>query len=206
LPPLIGKRIPYAELVDVAERLGSDIAFFLHGGTALGLGRGAELYPLPDLPPSPLVIVASGIHVSTAEAYRALNRTLTIDSSSPILREFQTIAWALDGSRLDQLPLTNDFEEAVFGTHPALAGYIRKLRRLGARPALMTGSGSALFGVFASAAKATAAAAAFPDGTAQVARFVSRNRYRTAWMRALGPAGVASHFSAPVTSGSMGLS
>lgn len=195
LPALIGKPIPYPELTELASRLGSDVPFFLHGGTAIGVGRGTELYPLADLPPSTIVIVTSGVHVSTAEAYGGLNRTLTIDSSSPILREFQTIAWELDGSRLDQLPLINHFEDAVFGVHPELRGYVRKLRRLGARPALMTGSGSALFGVFGDSAKAKAAADAFPAGMAQVCRFVSRKQYRRAWVRAMGPAASWSLFA-----------
>jgi 4-diphosphocytidyl-2-C-methyl-D-erythritol kinase len=194
LPALIGKKVPYPDLVRLAESLGSDVPFFLHGGTALGLGRGTELYPLPDQPPTPVVVLASGVHVSTPEAYRALNRTLTFDPSSPILREFQTIAWNLDGSRLNQLPLTNDFERAVFNIHPELAGFVRKLRRLGAKPALMTGSGSALFGVFPTVADAKQAAATFPKGMAKVARFVSQKRYRQAWMRALGPAAAASQF------------
>lgn len=188
LPALIGKPIPYSELVQMAEKLGSDVPFFLHGGTVLGLGRGGELYPLPDLPAKPVVIVASGVHVSTAEAYRSFNRTLTIEPWSPILREFQTIVWGLDGSRLDQLPLTNDFEGAVFGVHPELAGHVRKLRRLGAKPARMTGSGSALFGVFEDAATAKQAAGKFAPGVAKVARFVTGQQYRRAWRRALGPA------------------
>ena len=49
---MAGKPIHLADLVRLAESLGSDVPFFLHGGTALGLGRGTEVYPLPDLPPS----------------------------------------------------------------------------------------------------------------------------------------------------------
>jgi 4-diphosphocytidyl-2-C-methyl-D-erythritol kinase len=202
LPALIGKRIPYPELVRLAETLGSDVAFFLHGGTALGFGRGTELYPLPDQPSRPAVIVTSSVHVSTPEAYRNLNRSLTLPPQSPILREFQTIAWdlardltrALDGSGLDQLPLKNDFEDAVFAVHPQLAGFVRKLRRLGAKPALMTGSGSALFGIFPAMDRAQAAVAKFPPGTAQAVRFISRRLYRAAWRRALGPAAQVSCF------------
>ncbi len=188
LPALMGKRIAYPELVAVAEALGSDVAFFLHGGTALGMGRGTELYPLPDLPPMPVVVLATGIHVSTAEAYGGLHRTLTIEPWSPILREFQTIAWDLDGLRLDRLPLTNDFEGAVFEAHPQLAGYVRRLRRLGAKPAMMTGSGSAVFGVFEQTVEAKNAVNAFGSGVATLARFVPRKQYRRAWMKALGPA------------------
>lgn len=204
LPALAGKPLPYPEQVRLAETLGSDVAFFLHGGTAIGVGRGTELYPLPDESAQSLVVVATGIHVSTAEAYQALKRqvtdALTLDSKLPILREFQTIAWSLDGSRpnsskLDQLPLKNDFEAAIFRKHPELAVAAKKLRRFGARPALMTGSGSAVFGVFGTMAQARAAAAKFPEGTAYSVRFVSRRQYRRSWRRALGPAAAASCFA-----------
>ena len=135
LPALARKPIPFAQLSALAESLGSDVNFFLHGGTALGLGRGTELYPLPDLPQHHAVVVSTGIHVSTAEAYKALGRSvtnaLTSDAESPILREFQAIAWKLESAGLEQLPLKNDFEPAVFKTHPELAAVVRKLRRLG---------------------------------------------------------------------------
>ena len=198
LPALAGKHIPQADLVRLGESLGSDVPFFLYGGTALGLGRGAELYPLPDQPSRAALIVTTGIHVSTPEAYRKLNRAthaptrihdsnpLTSSPQSLILGEFQTVAWALDGSGFNQIPLKNDFEQAVFGAHPELAALARKLRRLGARPALMTGSGSALFGVFPTMAETQAAVERFPAGTAHPVRFVSRRQYRNIWSRSLG--------------------
>ena len=190
LPKLAGKHISRAELFRLAESLGSDVPFFLCGGTALGVGRGTEIYPLPDLPAASALIVASGIHVSTREAYAALGRNvpdpLTSAPESPILREFQTIAWTLDGSSLDRLPLTNDFEKAVFQMHATLPSLARKLRRLGARPARMTGSGSALFGVFPSFGASQAAASEFRSGTAFPVRFVPRRQYNSAWRRALG--------------------
>ena len=191
LPALTGKHIAKAALFRLAESLGSDVPFFLHGGAALGLGRGTELYPLPDLPALPVLIVASGIHVSTREAYGALARKvtdpLTSVSESPILREFQTIAWTLDGSSLNQLPLHNDFEQAVFKMHPELRALARKLSRLGARPVRMTGSGSAVFGVFETAREAEAAALRFRAGTAFPVRFVRRRQYQGSWRRALSP-------------------
>jgi 4-diphosphocytidyl-2-C-methyl-D-erythritol kinase len=198
LPALAGKVIPAAERVRLAESLGSDVPFFLLGGTALGLGRGTELYPLPDQPSRPAVVVSTGVHVSTAEAYRALGRnvtdSLTSAAESFILRKFQTIAWTLDSSSLDHFPLKNDFEKAVFGMHGELSAVARKLRRLGARPVQMTGSGSAVFGVFHTPAAAQAAARRFPDGSAFPARFVSRRQYKSLWRRALGSAAGASCF------------
>lgn len=199
LPALAGKRIAKPELVGLAESLGSDVPFFLYGGTALGLGRGTELYPLPDQPSRAVVIVATGIHVSTAEAYRLLNRNvtdaLTSPVESPILREFQTIAWTLDGSNLDRLPLTNDFEKPVFETHRELAAVARKLRRLGAARALMTGSGSAIYGLFGTMREAQAAAREFPGRTAFAVRFLTRRQYGSLWRRGLGSAAEASCFA-----------
>lgn len=199
LPALAGKQITPLERVRLAESLGSDVPFFLRGGTALGFGRGTELYPLPDQPSRPALIVATGLHVSTAEAYRALSRdaagALTSESQSFILREFQAIAWTLDRAALDRLPLKNDFEEPVFRMHRELPALVRKLRRLGARPARMSGSGSAVFGVFRSAEEAQAAASRFPAGTAFPVRFVSRRQYANLWRRALGPAAEASCFA-----------
>lgn len=199
LPALAGKTIPAGERVRLAESLGSDVPFFLLGGTALGLGRGTELYPLPDQPSRLAVVVSTGIHVSTAEAYGALRRnvtdSLTSQAESFILREFQTIAWTLDHSSLDHFPLKNDFEEPVFAMHGELPVVIRKLRRLGARPAQMTGSGSAVFGIFQTVAAAQAAASKFPAGSAFRVRFVSRRQYKSLWCRALGPAASASCFA-----------
>ena len=190
LPSLLGKSIPFNTQVRLAETLGSDVPFFLQGGTAFGLGRGTELYPLPELPDHHVLVVSTGIHVSTGDAYQMLNRSvtnaLTSQDESPILREFQTIAWKLAGSRLEQLPLKNDFEEVVFQTHPELASVVRRLRRTGAKPAMMTGSGSAVFGVFGSAAEARAAAGNFGAAQVFLARFVTGRQYKSFWRRALG--------------------
>jgi len=207
LPALAGKRLPIGELCTLGESLGSDVPFFLIGGTALGLGRGTELYPLPDLPAYPVLVVSTGVHVSTAEAYQALNRSLPDVSKSivtngltstadfPILREFQDIAWALNGPSLDQLSLKNDFEQPVSEKHQELAAAVRKLRRLGAAPAMMTGSGSAVFGIFPDARSSRAAASSFAAGTSFPVRFVSRRQYRSLWRRRLGSAAAASCFA-----------
>lgn len=194
LPALARRQIAQAQMLSLAESLGSDVPFFLYGGTALGMGRGTELYPLPDLPSKAAVIVSLGMHVSTKQAYAALGRpvadALTSTAESPILREFLAVAWALadlslDGAVLDRFPLKNDFEEAVFRMHPELRAAARKLARLGARPARMTGSGSALFGIFGTLEDAGEAASKFPAGTAFPVEFVSRKRYRKLWDRAL---------------------
>ena len=194
LPALAGKQIAHSELFRLAESLGSDVPFFLHGGAAIGLGRGTEIYPFPDLPAYPALIVGSGIHVSTREAYAALDLSptdpLTSTLESPMLREFQTVAWTLESPTLDRLPIANDFENAVFRMHPTLPALARKLRRLGARQVRMTGSGSALFGLFETSEESEAAASRFSAGAAFPVRFLSRRQYRSAWRRSLGRAAI----------------
>jgi 4-diphosphocytidyl-2-C-methyl-D-erythritol kinase len=204
LPALAGKPLPLAELVRLGGILGSDVPFFLFGGTMLGLGRGTELYALPDQPAHHVLVVSTGVHVSTPEAYRSLGRNvtdaLTSPANSPMLREFQTVVWAMEPrspghATLEQLPLENDFEKVVFKLHPELAAVVRKLRRLGAKPAMMTGSGSAIFGVFSSASELQAAAKQFAAARAFPVRFVNRQQYRNRWLRALGAAAPASSFA-----------
>ena len=76
LPALINVRVPMEVLSRIGGALGSDVPFFLHGGRALGLGRGTELYPLPDGPSEPVLLVTPGFPISTPEAYRTLSASL----------------------------------------------------------------------------------------------------------------------------------
>ena len=122
---------------------------------------------------------------------------MTSGSDLPILREFQTIAWTLDRSDLRQIPFANDFEKPVFETHGEIAAVVRRLRRAGAKPVLMTGSGSAVFAVVETAAQAKSAARLFSPGEAFPSRFVDRRQYRALWIRALGAAAGASCFASP---------
>jgi 4-diphosphocytidyl-2-C-methyl-D-erythritol kinase len=193
LPVLAGYRIPLEMLAAVGASLGSDVPFFLHGGAALGIGRGAELYPLPDIR-SHGVLVTPDVHVSTPDAYRGLNRPplagyepLTTGPSPLDTRSFQSFVWAM-GSPLGRgwkRLATNDFESAVFARFPQLGSVKAKLSRLGARPALMTGSGSALFGLLDSRDSAVRARDAFREYQAFTIALVSRRRYQQLWRRQL---------------------
>src|SRR5262249_18593538 len=87
---------PWEVLHRVAEDLGSDVPFFLIGGRALGVGRGTEVYALADLPERWLVVVAPGLHVSTAEAYRRLSPGLTTGSWQAKIDRFSSSACALE--------------------------------------------------------------------------------------------------------------
>ncbi len=185
VPVLAGRRPPVEQLAECAAQLGSDVPFFLYGGAAVGLGRGTELYPLPDVPEQRALIVAPGIHVSTAEAYRALNRGLTGDVPSSIMNSFQMFAWQIAWSPGRLRASENDFEGVVFGRHPALGVIKRKLRKHGASPALMSGSGSSVFGVFATAAELDRARADFPKEQTFPVRLVNRRTYQKVWFRQL---------------------
>jgi 4-diphosphocytidyl-2-C-methyl-D-erythritol kinase len=169
------------KLMELAASLGSDVPFFLLGGTAVGLGRGTELYPLPDLGSLPALMITPGIHVSTADAYRALNRGLT--GEGPV-NEFQAVAWKVSEG------YENDFESVVFGQHSHLKLIKGQLLKLGARPALMTGSGSTIFGVFGSRELRDRAQVRFlekfaPEQVHSVS-LVRRSQYRAMWQRQLG--------------------
>ncbi len=172
---LVKKRVPRARLFELAAALGADVPVFLEGGRALGIGKGDEIYPLPDIPRLVLLVVSPrAIHVPTPDAYRWLNaRQLTNSAGNPKLYGFCALAWSLEGS-----PLLNDFEEAVFQRHPRLAEIKRDLLQNGATEALLAGSGSAVFGVFPSPAKARRAAVGFPLDQTFVCETVSRESYR----------------------------
>jgi 4-diphosphocytidyl-2-C-methyl-D-erythritol kinase len=172
---LLGKRLPRERLLAIAAGLGADVPFFLEGGRAAGIGKGDEIYPLPDMPKRHLLIVSpQAIHVPTPDAYRWLKAPqLTNPAGNPKLYRFCALAWSLQGG-----PLLNDFEEAVFQQHPRLAEIKRELLQNGASEALLAGSGSAVFGVFPSPAKARRAAVGFPLDQTFVCETVSRDSYR----------------------------
>lgn len=184
---LAGKRIAPQRLMQMAAQLGSDVPFFLVGGTAAVLGRGEELYPLEDLRAPHVLLVAPGIHVSTPDAYRALSARLTPTSAAAKLSGFQSLLWT--GSHTETVSDgVNDFEDVVFEHHPRLRTIRNQLRRAGATTAMMTGSGSTIFGIFPDLASLNAAKARFHPAQVHAVRFVTRTAYRATWNRALAAA------------------
>ncbi|MDX2151874.1 MAG: 4-(cytidine 5'-diphospho)-2-C-methyl-D-erythritol kinase [Bryobacteraceae bacterium] len=189
LPVLTGRPLPPAQLEQLAASLGSDVPFFLYGGTAVGLGRGEELYPLPDARLGPILLAAPGVHVSTAEAYRSLHRGLTFTALSHTLSSFRRFVWSHSGG-LSPGPAAsghNDFEAPVFAAYPDLRKLKKRLLRLGAETAMMSGSGSSVFAVFRSAAELQRAADALAPGSTFAVKAVARRRYQQLWRRALAP-------------------
>lgn len=181
LPALAGRAIPLPMLTEIATELGSDVPFFLLGGTAAGIGRGTELFPLPELPATAALLLAPGIHVNTAQAYRDLSPRLTTDLQRHKIYSFQSLTWSAESLS----GLRNDFEEVVFEQHPALAVLKRRLVRAGATAALMTGSGSAVFGLFPDRSGALRAAKSLGKIGSIPVSLVSRARYRSIWRRSL---------------------
>jgi 4-diphosphocytidyl-2-C-methyl-D-erythritol kinase len=184
------KSLTGATRLRIAAEVGSDLPLFLIGGTVLGVGRGEEVYPLPDLRRTPLVVVMPDVGVPTPRAFAewdALaggaarrstnNHQLTRLGGSDRLLEVGRVlsSWlsgspntgapAKGGSRAGSLLLDlvrtgieNDFEKVVFPHHPELRDMKRALERAGARYASLSGSGSALYGLFRSRAEAVKAA------------------------------------------------
>ena len=233
LEKALGKQLPGTAKLRIASEVGSDLPLFLIGGTVLGVGRGEEVYPLPDLPSTPCVVATPEIAVSTPKAFadwdrlcgagaparerRHEDRPLASDQpaelrsagtgmdgsphmgtgNTSILRDAKLTsaahsdrmlefsreisAWlsagpekvgrrrsgvsARGGGRAENLLLDlvrtgieNDFERVVFPQHPELREVKSVLEWAGARYASLSGSGSAIYGLFDSRDKAAKAA------------------------------------------------
>ena len=132
------------ELAHIAAALGSDVPFFLVGGTALGVGRGEEVSSVEQLHCEHLLLVNPGFAVSTRDAYQKLSRLTRSDAA------FNIPLALLAAKGISGLPLgaRNDLEDAVLAAHPEIAEVKRRLSSLGARHAQMSGSGATVFGVF----------------------------------------------------------
>ncbi len=199
------RRLSSVQRFRMAAEAGSDLPLFLVGGTVLGVGRGEQVYPLPDFPELACVVVTPKIGVSTPKAFAAWDRrqqltplhsgndagtewrssTAITGSSSP--RRFsveagpkltvpvrsdrmnglgsELSAWLSEihssapfrrgqaGNPLLELVragIENDFEQVVFPEYPELCEGKRALESAGAKYASLSGSGSTLYGLFAS--------------------------------------------------------
>lgn len=209
----LGKRLPGPERLRIAAEVGSDLPLFLIGGTVLGVGRGEEVYPLPDLPALPCVIALPEIAVSTPKAFAGWDKLcgadtpvrvrpssssnpssslgmtssrtqkLIIPAHSDRMFKFgrEISAWlnagfeskprrsgvsASRGGRAEnplldlvRTGIENDFEQVVFPLYPELREAKRVLKKCGAAYASLSGSGSAVYGLFESRPLASSAIA-----------------------------------------------
>ena len=172
-----------------AAEVGSDVPLFLIGGAVLGLDRGQQVFPMPDLEETWCVVATPSVGVSTPQAFRdwdalCAGNGLTQDASDAKLNELSRVyaasltggeAW--DGSSgvlglaedlagpqvsaLVRTGIANDFEQVVFPQHPLLSEIKRTLAAPGtpeaALHASLSGSGSALFGLYRGQGDAEAA-------------------------------------------------
>jgi 4-diphosphocytidyl-2-C-methyl-D-erythritol kinase len=163
-------RVADEELYAIAARLGSDVPYFFVGGTALGLGRGDEVYPLADLPRWWVVLLLPPFGIATADAYAWLDQQRA-PSSAPSEVRYLPDTWL---GRV--VPLVNDLERPVLERHPVIATLRDRLTKLGAAMSAMSGSGSTVFGIFTTAKAAeTAARKLQPSGArTMVVRMLKR--------------------------------
>jgi len=133
-------------LLEIAGELGADVPFFFCGGTARGTGTGKTVAAMGDAAGRYLLIIKPNANISTAEAYKVLDeRCLTTRNPKTILSS--SVAEELfDNAGL--VALENDFESVAFELEPEISRAKAALLNVGAQAATLTGSGSAVFGVF----------------------------------------------------------
>jgi 4-diphosphocytidyl-2-C-methyl-D-erythritol kinase len=174
------------ERLRVAAEIGSDVPLFLLGGAVVGVGRGEEIFPLPDMPSTPCVLALPETGVSTPQAYRDWDSlqtapALTLQAPSATIKVLSRSIAAAFGEphssgvffkeedraedpllALVRTGIENDFERVVFPQHPSL-GEIKRILVGGpsmedaAIYAGLSGSGSALFGLYRTSGAAQAA-------------------------------------------------
>ncbi len=166
-----GLGLTRSELASIASSLGADVPFFLEGGLCLGEGIGDILTPLPDRDPLLCVLVFPPFAIPTAGVYGAYPPFLTSEGKpSKIERFLESGDFGLLG---------NDLEHVIFRDHPELEAVKRSLQDTGALLTMVSGSGSAVYGLFADRGKAREALARL-GGTSRVhlAETLPREGYR----------------------------
>ncbi len=170
--------VPTPFLRDLSASLGADVPFFLWGGTALGLGRGEEIYPLVDLPRHYVTLVLPPFGIATPEAYGWFDEEHAAGYHNPVDAPLDLqvlpVPWP---SRAAQM--VNDLEPPVVRRYPDIGQVKMALRQAGAVGAAMSGSGSAIFGLFRTAGAAARAAKSLgrPGWRTIVTRTLDRASY-----------------------------
>ncbi len=159
-----------AELAPLARRLGADVPFFLQGGLCLGEDIGDRLTPLQDLAPLSCLLVFPPFPISTPSIYAGVDASLTSPAKDSRIVRF------LESGDLGLLE--NDLERVIFRAHPELERWTSFFREQGALLSQVSGSGSAVYGLFPDPASAEAARRRLP-GTpdARLAATLPRERY-----------------------------
>jgi 4-diphosphocytidyl-2-C-methyl-D-erythritol kinase len=215
----LDRRLPPADRLLLAAEIGSDVPLFLLGGAVVGVGRGEEVYPLPDISSRPCVIALPDTGVSTPQAFRdwdarhsltavppsatigELSRSIAVAFGEPHSSGvFSEVVTAREDRAEDPLlalvrtGIENDFEQVVFPQHPFL-GEIKRILASGSSTedaalyAGLSGSGSALFGLYPTSGAAQAAFERLERHavTGLVTRTLPRGDYWRTMMVADGP-------------------
>ena len=157
LPTFWNTSVDETILEQLALQLGSDVPYFLKNSTAYAEGRGEKLSYFQFQLPYWIVLVYPNIHVSTPWAYKTLS-----EKRNGVFNEQQDFIRLFLESPLQNIrSLKNDFEEVVLSEYPVIAETKNKLNSSGAHHALMSGSGSSVFGLFKDKQKAEYAAQQF---------------------------------------------
>jgi 4-diphosphocytidyl-2-C-methyl-D-erythritol kinase len=139
-------RLGAAELQELGAQLGSDVPYFFVGGLAVGTGTGTDVSPLPETRKQKLIVITPQAAIATANAYKALNAPSLTSSRCPSILTSSFAEPVLDNC--EQWPPHNDFEAVIFEIEPECERAKKALLQAGARSALLTGSGSSVFGFF----------------------------------------------------------
>lgn len=155
LNELFGLSLGEAELQEVGLQVGADVPFCLSGGTALGEGIGEVLSPLPAPPPHHLVVVKPAAGAETARIYRAYDERPVGGTPS-----VAPVAEALRAGDLGTFAraVSNDLAPVTKGLVSEVRALEEQLLRAGALGSAMSGTGTAVYGIFASEAEARAVA------------------------------------------------
>ena len=146
LRKLWGLDVTLEDLHPIAAKLGSDVPFFLYGGTALGMGRGEIVEPIDDFTENYMLVVTPDVAVATRDAFKRLKaRALTKQESK---RKLQICRFDLESADFKYTSFKNDFEISVFAAYPEVERVKNTLLDLGADRAMLSGSGGSVFAVF----------------------------------------------------------
>lgn len=157
------------KILEIATKLGSDVPYFLDDGVAVATSKGEELSYFTCSIPYHVLLVFPALHVSTPWAYSQLHVHPEGKSAKP-LRDILLMGIS-DPLHLREY-CSNDFEKPVFGHFPRLAEIKKSLYDTGAVFALMSGSGSSVYGLFTTQAEALKAACTFSQEQTYVCTFV----------------------------------
>ena len=157
---LLGLGWTNSEMAALGQTLGSDVPFFIEAPTAVIHGWGQRVIPKTLEGVRWIVLVNPGFPINTGRAYGRLDEMRRVVPPLPealkAIEHATSVSWSLILARME-----NDFEAALSGDYPVLAGIKKLLLEMGAEGALLSGSGATVFGVFREQAEAIRAKEAF---------------------------------------------